>query len=107
VEGVPASAALRVYRIVQEALTNVVKHAPAGAATRVSVDFGVAGRDRRVRIEVTNSGGGPSRALALPSSGHGLTGMRERVGLFDGTFDAGPTRDGGFRVAATLQVNAS
>ncbi|MGN9906898.1 sensor histidine kinase [Phytohabitans sp. LJ34] len=106
-EGLPASAALQAYRIVQEALTNVVKHAPAGAATHVSVDFGVAGRDRRVRIEVTNSGGTPVKVPALPSSGHGLTGMRERVALFDGTFDAGPTRDGGFRVAATLQVDAA
>jgi signal transduction histidine kinase len=106
-EGLPASAALQAYRIVQEALTNVVKHAPAGAATRVAVDYGVAGPHRRVRIDVTNSGGGPVKVAALPSSGHGLTGMRERVALFDGTFDAGPTRDGGFRVAATLQVEAA
>ena len=105
--GLPAGAALQAYRIVQEALTNVVKHAPAGAATRVAVDFGVAGPRRRVRIEVTNSGGTVSRAPALPASGHGLTGMRERVALFDGTFDAGPTREGGFRVAATLPVGAA
>ncbi|MCW6003520.1 hypothetical protein K1W54_02820 [Micromonospora sp. CPCC 205371] len=105
-EGLPASAALQTYRIVQEALTNVVKHAPAGAATYVRVDFGAPAHDRRVRIEVTNSGG-PSRPTALPGSGQGLTGMRERVALFDGTLDAGPTRDGGFRVAATLQVEAA
>ncbi|BCB77372.1 sensor histidine kinase [Phytohabitans flavus] len=105
-EGLPASAALQAYRIVQEALTNVVKHAPAGAAAHVAVDFGVTGPGRRVRIEVTNSGGSV-RAATLPASGHGLTGMRERVALFDGTLDAGPTRDGGFRVAATLQVNAA
>jgi signal transduction histidine kinase len=105
-EGLPASAALQTYRIVQEALTNVVKHAPAGAATRVHVDFGGPARDRRVRIEVTNSGG-PARPAALPGSGRGLTGMRERVALFDGTFDAGPTSDGGYRVAATLQVDAA
>ncbi|TDC65979.1 sensor histidine kinase [Micromonospora sp. KC207] len=102
--GLPASAAVQAYRIVQEALTNVVKHAPVDAPAGVVVDFGCAGTNRVVRIEVTN-GGGPVRLDAFPASGHGLTGMRERVAMFGGTLDAGPTGEGGYRVTATLRVS--
>jgi signal transduction histidine kinase len=92
-EGVQVSA----YRIVQEALTNVVKHAGTQAC-RVAVIVAPG----EVRIEVIDDGiaRGP-RAESL-HSGHGIVGMRERVGLFGGTFSAGPRPDGGFAVTATL-----
>ncbi|MEV5592285.1 sensor histidine kinase [Streptomyces sp. NPDC052496] len=95
---------LSAYRIVQEALANVVRHAP-GARTRVSVTAD--GDGGRLTVLVVNSA--PPRAAApLESSGtgHGLVGMRERVRLVDGTLDTGPLPDGGFRVAARLPMTA-
>jgi signal transduction histidine kinase len=96
----PASAALQAYRIVQEALTNMIKHAPADATGRVGVAF----EPPEVRIEVTNTGGHAPPAPALPSSGHGLTGMRQRVEMYHGELTTGPLPDGGYRVHATLVV---
>lgn len=96
----PASAALQAYRIVQEALTNMIKHAPADATGRVGVAF----EPPEVRIEVTNTGGHAAPAPALPSSGRGLTGMRQRVEMYHGELAAGPLPDGGYRVCATLVV---
>ncbi|MGW0392691.1 sensor histidine kinase [Streptomyces sp. NPDC003042] len=97
----PPAVDLSAYRIVQEALANVVRHAP-GAPTRVSV---TADEDE-VLVLVVN---GPARdaVVALESSGtgHGLVGMRERVRLTGGTLDTGPLPDGGFRVAARLPLN--
>ncbi|MEU3862926.1 ATP-binding protein [Streptomyces sp. NPDC028722] len=91
------------YRIVQDSLTNVAKHASPDTTTRVRVDVGAPGPGRGVRIRVDNSAGStPTRAPALPSAGRGLTGMRERVALYGGTVDAGRTDDGGYRVDATL-----
>jgi signal transduction histidine kinase len=87
---------LAVYRIVQEAVTNVVKHA-APAKCRVRV---VVGRDR-IRVEVTDDG---ARAVRVNGVGHGLIGMRERAALHGGTFSAGPREGGGFAVSATLPV---
>jgi signal transduction histidine kinase len=105
-EGLPVSAAVQAYRIVQEALTNVIKHAPSDASARVTVDFGVPGPHRRVQVEVTNTGDSPApRPAVLPSSQFGLAGMRERVAMFDGTLDAGPTPDGGYRLIATLPMS--
>jgi signal transduction histidine kinase len=83
-----------VYRIVQEAVTNVVKHA-APAACRVTVDV----RAGEVRVEVTDDGRRPAH---LTRAGHGLIGMRERAGLHGGGFSAGPLAGGGFTVTATL-----
>jgi signal transduction histidine kinase len=87
------------YRVVQEALTNVRKHAP-GASVRVHVRYRTGG----LRLSVTNTA--PSRAadpmLAGAGSGTGLLGLRQRVELVDGTLDAGHEPDGGFRVEATL-----
>ncbi|CAM5457339.1 two-component sensor histidine kinase [Streptomyces avidinii] len=97
----PPAVDLSAYRIVQEALANVVRHAP-GAPTRVSVTVD----DDEVLVLVVN---GPARdaVVELESSGtgHGLVGMRERVRLTGGTLDTGPLPDGGFRVAARLPLN--
>ncbi|MFB9686414.1 sensor histidine kinase [Amycolatopsis plumensis] len=98
----PASAALQAYRIVQEALTNMIKHAPADATGRVAVAF----EPPEVRIEVTNTGGHAPPAPALPSSGRGLAGMRQRVEMYHGELATGPLPDGGYRVAASLVVGS-
>ncbi|MDN3297205.1 sensor histidine kinase [Streptomyces ficellus] len=99
---VPPAVDLSAYRIVQEALANVVRHAP-GAPTRVSVTSA----DGRLTVLVVN--GPPDRArspLESGGTGHGLVGMRERVRLTGGTLDTGPLPDGGFRVAACLPLTA-
>ncbi|MEU0129002.1 sensor histidine kinase [Streptomyces sp. NPDC006289] len=98
--GVPQVVNLSAYRIVQEALANVVRHAP-GARTRVSVTA----RDGRLTVLVVN-GAPPEEGSPLETSGtgHGLVGMRERVRLTGGTLDTGPLPDGGFRVAARLPL---
>jgi signal transduction histidine kinase len=92
---VPEGVGLSVYRIVQEALTNVVKHA-APASCTVLVDV----TPEAIRVDVTDDGPGV-RELGV---GHGLIGMRERVAVYDGTFSAGPGAGGGFRVAAELPI---
>ncbi|WP_309057879.1 sensor histidine kinase [Streptomyces sp.] len=94
---------LSAYRIVQEALANVVRHAP-GAATRVSVR---ASDDGWLSVLVVNGpsaepGSAVERGAA--GTGHGLVGMRERVRLTGGSLDTGPLPDGGFRVAARLPL---
>jgi signal transduction histidine kinase len=94
----PSSVSHAVYRTVQEALTNVRKHA-AGARASVKV---MAQQDTLV-VEVRNGRAG-GRPPALPSGGHGLIGLRERAGLLGGTFQAGPTSEGGFRVSATYPL---
>jgi signal transduction histidine kinase len=97
----PAGVDLSAYRIVQEALTNVVKHA-GPARAQVTIRY----RDHDVMVEVTDDG----RGVAAPtgdgqaSVGHGLIGMRERVAVFGGDLEAGPRPDGGFRVAARLPL---
>ena len=91
----PARVDLFTYRIVQEALTNVLKHAGPGA--RAEVRLGIEGM--QVVIEVRDDGHG---AGTLPGSGHGIVGMRERALLLGGSLDAGPHPDGGFRVVARL-----
>ncbi|MFD9358733.1 histidine kinase [Streptomyces sp. NPDC060031] len=97
----PPAVDLSAYRIVQEALANVVRHAP-GAPTRVSVTVD----EEEILVLVVN---GPARdpVVQLESSGtgHGLVGMRERVRLTGGTLDTGPLPDGGFRVAARLPLD--
>jgi signal transduction histidine kinase len=94
--GLPQGVGLSVYRIVQEALTNVVKHA-AFARCRVDVEAG----GGQVRIEVADDGPG-HRTLPAHAEGHGLIGMRERVMMYGGTFEAGPGPETGFRVFACL-----
>ena len=93
----PAGVDLSGYRIVQEALTNVLKHA-GGAKATVVVRYA----NDSVTVEVDDEGAG-RRAMTLPSAGrHGLVGMRERVTMFGGELQAGPRTDGGFRVSARL-----
>ncbi|WP_369222616.1 sensor histidine kinase [Streptomyces sp. R39] len=107
-DGLAADLTVQTYRIVQEALTNVVKHAPPDTTVHVRVDSGTEGPGRLVRVWVKNSAGAGGRATPehptpLLSSGRGLTGMRERTALYGGSVDAGPTPDGGYQVAATLR----
>ena len=99
VRSLPASVDLTAYRIVQESLTNVVRHA---GARHVSV---VIRRDPdAVTLEVRDDGGGPNGRVP---GGHGITGMAERVQALGGTFSAGGAPGGGFRVIATLPLGAT
>jgi signal transduction histidine kinase len=94
----PPGIALAVYRIVQEALTNVLRHAGAGAKAGVTVIRS----GGAVRVSVHDDGAGPSgRAL---STAHGIVGMRERVAAYGGTLRTGARRGGGFEVEASIPV---
>jgi signal transduction histidine kinase len=97
--GLSQSADLSAYRIVQEALTNVVKHAD-GAATTVTLNYRADG----LELTISNGGGTPpSGAVGADRAGrHGVVGMRERAALFGGTLTAGPRRGGGFEVRGLL-----
>ncbi|MEV1071128.1 sensor histidine kinase [Micromonospora parva] len=98
----PAAVDLAAYRVVQEALTNVLRHAGVSRA-QVTVDY----RADEVTVEVTDRGVGPGRAGAAPAddeAGHGLAGMRERVAALGGRLSTGPRAGGGFRVYAGLPV---
>jgi signal transduction histidine kinase len=97
----PDGVALAAYRIVQEALTNVVKHA-APTSCRVHV----ARTGPEVLIDVIDAGG-HRRSGPPAAGGHGIIGMRERAALFGGEFEAGPGPDGGFRVTARLPLAAA
>ncbi|MFD7903954.1 MULTISPECIES: sensor histidine kinase [unclassified Kitasatospora] len=89
------------YRIVQEALTNVHKHAPS-ATVAVTVEIRADG----LRLSVVNSPGDGGEDPHLPSGGHGLEGMRTRADDLGGTLEAGPTPEGGFAVRARLPLTA-
>jgi signal transduction histidine kinase len=93
----PAPVGLSAYRILQEALTNVLKHAgpTARAEVRLSAD------KRRVVMEVLDDGHG---STILPGSGRGIVGMRERAQLLGGSLEAGPRPSGGFQVIAQLPI---
>jgi signal transduction histidine kinase len=99
----PAGMDLAAYRIVQEALTNSVKHA-GKATSRVTVTYS----DHALEIEVVDDGrGAAAPLLAVPESdgGHGLIGMKERVALFGGQLVAGPILTGGYRVYARMPID--
>lgn len=101
-EHVPAGVGLAAYRVAQEAVTNAMRHAP-GCRVAIHVDA----TDGTLRVEVTNSGGSrPARSNGSNGSnhadGHGLIGMRERVGVYGGTLTTGAEPGGGFRVTATM-----
>jgi signal transduction histidine kinase len=95
----PPGVDLSAYRILQEALTNTVKHARASAA-HVRLAYGL----DRIDMEVEDDG---TAGAAANGAGHGLIGMRERVDLYGGAFEAGPNDAGGFRVRASLPLEAS
>ena len=101
IEGEPRPLApgidLSAYRIVQEALTNALKHA-GPARARVTVRYG----DNELDIEIADDGAGA--ADEAPAGGHGLVGMRERVALFGGDLAAGAKRGGGYAVRARLPL---
>lgn len=92
----PPGVELTAYRVVQEALTNSVKHA-SGASAAVTVDYG----KRQLRVEVTDTGGGPG---AGAGSGRGLIGLRERLAMHDGTLTTGGRAGGGYRVEALIPL---
>jgi len=98
----PAGVDLSAYRIVQEALTNTLKHA-GSVRTRITVRY----EERVLRLEISDDGG-PGRAgggdAARIAGGHGLTGMRERVALYGGELQADHRREGGFVVRASLPL---
>lgn len=102
----PPGLQLAAYRIVQEALTNTLKHAGPGASARVQVHFG----DDEVRISACDDGRGSAAWLmegtASSGTGHGLPGMRERAALYEGSVQAGPMAGGGFEVLARLPIPA-
>jgi len=90
----PAGVDLTAYRLVQEGLTNAIKHARAQHA-EVLVRY----RDGNVELTVSDDGAGDGQG------GNGLVGMRERVSVYGGRLDAGPRPEGGFRLHATLPVS--
>ncbi|MFD8595595.1 sensor histidine kinase [Kitasatospora sp. NPDC059646] len=96
----PAGVALAVHRIVQEALTNVLRHAGPGTRCELTVRREPGG----IRVEVADDGAGRPAARRVPGGGHGLAGMRERAMMYGGTLAAGPRPDGGFTVSAHLPV---
>ena len=94
---VPPAVQLTAYRVVQEALSNVRRHAPG---TAVAVTVAAAGG--ALRVSVVNTA--PAGPVAAAGSGYGLAGMRERTAVGDGSLDAGPTPDGGWKVEAMLPL---
>jgi signal transduction histidine kinase len=93
----PAAVELTIYRIVQEALTNVLRHAGPAAAVRIQLRYSCGAVD----LEVLDDGGGRlPKTTGSPAGGHGLVGMRERISVHCGRFDSGPRLGGGWRVAA-------
>ena len=101
----PAGVDLSAFRIIQEALTNVVKHAGTSACCVISLGY----TDADLVIRVTDDGGLPllsPAGVAATGTGHGIIGMRERVHLCGGTFSAGPLPERGFQVMAALPLPA-
>jgi signal transduction histidine kinase len=93
---------LATYRIVQEALTNTLKH--AGPHTRVRLALRVDGPRLRIAVRDTGPPDAAGRPVRSGEPGHGLTGMRERAALYGGTVVAGPAHNGGWNVAADLDL---
>ncbi|MER7853584.1 histidine kinase [Streptomyces bacillaris] len=98
VRELPQGVELSAYRIIQEALSNTLRHAP-GATARVEISYVLGG----IGLRIVN---GPATGLVKPSpgAGHGITGMRERVAMLNGVMTAGATDDGGYEVAVFLPV---
>ncbi|HEY1004776.1 MAG TPA: sensor histidine kinase [Streptosporangiaceae bacterium] len=98
----PAGLDLAAYRVIQEAITNVIKHA-ATARCRVAVGYAAKSLD----LEITDNGIGGAPSTPGPGTGHGITGMRERVGMYGGEFSAAPRPGGGFRVSARFPLTGA
>jgi signal transduction histidine kinase len=96
----PTPVQIAIYRVVQESLTNVMRHAGGAQAT---VRIAVAGDE--VRVDVTDDGRGTPTAMSTPGSGAGLGGMRERVSSLGGELEAGREPDGGWRVHTILPLD--
>jgi signal transduction histidine kinase len=92
---------LTVFRIAQESLTNVLRHAPDASSVSLVIRYGAA----EIVIEVDDDGGGPA-VPATSGAGRGLLGMRERVALYGGRIESGPRAGGGWRVSARLPIGA-
>jgi len=100
----PQGLDLAAYRVVQEALTNTLKHA-AGSSAAVHVVY----RPDAIELCVTDTGSTRAsavRAARADGAGHGIVGMRERAEIYGGRLDAGPDPDGGFRVTASFPLEA-
>ena len=97
----PAGVDLTAYRIVQESLTNVLKHAHARR-----VELAIRHRPGRLEIDVVDDGTAADAEPVAPGGGHGLLGMRERVSIFGGTVATGPRAEGGWAVRARLPVGS-
>jgi signal transduction histidine kinase len=95
----PPGLDLTAYRLVQEGLTNALKHAAAPGVTEVQISWAPQALELAVRDD--------GRAVAPADIGNGLRGMRERVGVYHGRLVAGPRKDGGFEMVATLPLGAS
>jgi signal transduction histidine kinase len=96
----PATIDVTAYRIVQESLTNVLKHGGSGATARVDI----VRHPRLLELTITDTGRG---ALAEEGGGHGLRGIQERVEVFGGRFQAGPRLGGGFTVDVALPIEVA
>ncbi|MER6348197.1 sensor histidine kinase [Streptomyces sp. NPDC001595] len=103
VRQLPQGVELSAYRIVQEALSNTLRHAP-GADARVEIGYVLGGLGLRI---VNGPPPEPSLVKPSPGAGHGITGMRERVSMLNGEMTAGPTDEGGYEVAVFLPVPAA
>lgn len=101
VESVPVATGRTAYRVLQESLTNVCRHAGPTA-----VDVALTCSPGQLSITVENRAG-PSSPARISDTGHGLVGMRERITAVGGRFSAGPLSDGGFRVSADLPIGAA
>jgi signal transduction histidine kinase len=97
----PAGLDLAAYRLIQEALTNAIKHA-GGARARVVVQY----EPTMLELEVSDDGVGPAATAHENDSGHGLIGMRERLRLYGGELRSGRRRGGGFAVSARIPLES-
>src|SRR3954467_680303 len=98
----PAGVAFSAYRIVQEALTNTLKHGHAAAA-RVDLSFG----EDTLDVQIVDDGTATAGPAPSPRRGHGLIGMRERAAVFGGELRAGPRSEGGFAVRASIPLDGA
>jgi signal transduction histidine kinase len=98
----PGGIGLTTYRVLQESLSNALRHAP-GAAVRVQLAY----HDDRLELRVENDAPPNHRVPARTRGGQGLTGMRERVGAYGGALTIGPTAAGGFAILAAIPYDSA